>query len=693
MQHHLGPTTPPEAVRQVQPRRAAEAPAGLAAAADLLRFSTAGSVDDGKSTLIGRLLYDSQSIFEDQLRALEEASQRRGEERNLALLTDGLRAEREQNITIDVAYRYFATARRKFIIADTPGHTQYTRNMVTGASNADLALILLDARKGMLTQSKRHAFISSLLGIRHFLIAVNKMDLVDYGEGVFQAVVEEFTAFARKLEVRDVVFIPVSALQGDNVVERSRRMPWYEGATLLHHLETVNIAVDRNLLDFRFPVQCVIRAGENYRGLAGRVASGTIRAGEEVVILPSRQATRIQAVENADGPMEEAAAGDAAVLTLADELDASRGDMIVRRHNLPLVGTRFDAMLCWMAEAALDPSAAYVLLHTTRSTRATVPQVEYRVEVGTLHRQERATLAWNDIGRVRVTTAQPICFDPFSRNQETGSFILVDPFTNATVAAGMIRSELRELVDTPHLARVAPDGRSAPWLRLAAGGARSAQGVCKLPVPAAEAPVAASPNTVWAPWNIGREEREARNGHRAGVVWFTGLSGSGKSTLARTLERRLFELGCQTVLLDGDQLRQGLCAGLGFSPADRSENIRRAGEAARLSFEHGALVLCAFVSPFRRDRDRVRAWIGAERFLEVLVDCGLEECRRRDPKGLYAAASAGELAELTGLGQAYEPPLAPDWVARSEQGTPEELARGLLDWMRARGWLGARLLS
>ncbi|HVA64278.1 MAG TPA: adenylyl-sulfate kinase [Terriglobales bacterium] len=644
------PTIPPEAVRQVQPRRAAAAPAALAAETDLLRFSTAGSVDDGKSTLIGRLLYDSKSIFEDQLRALDAASRRRGEALNLALLTDGLRAEREQNITIDVAYRYFATPRRKFIIADTPGHTQYTRNMVTGASNADLALILLDARKGVLTQSKRHAFISSLLGIPHFLIAVNKMDLVDYEEAAFREIVAEFTGFARKLEIKDVVFLPVSALHGDNVVERSRRMPWYEGATLLHHLETVNIAVDRNLLDFRFPVQYVIRAGGNYRGFAGRVASGTIRAGEEVVILPSRQATRIQTVENAEGPLAEAAAGDAAVLTMADERDISRGDMIVRRHNLPLIGTRFDAMLCWMAEAPLDPSATYVLQHTTRSTRASVPQVEYRVEVDTLHRQERATLEWNDIGRVRVTTAQPIFFDPFGRNPETGSFILVDPFTNVTVAAGMIRNEWREL-------------------------------------PAVAAPVAASPSAVWAPGNIGREEREARNGHRAGVVWLTGLSGSGKTTLALALERRLFALGCQTVVLDGDQLRHGLCAGLGFSPEDRRENIRRASEAARLLFEHGHLVVCAFVSPFRQDREAVRGLVGAARFLEVFVDCDLEECRRRDPKGLYAAAGAGEVADLTGVGQAYEPPAAPDLIARTEQRSADELAEELLALLRARGWL------
>ncbi|MGH9483212.1 MAG: sulfate adenylyltransferase subunit 1 [Terriglobales bacterium] len=429
------------------PAPAPAAAATSAATVDLLRFSTAGSVDDGKSTLIGRLLYDSQAISEDQLHALRRASHHRGEALNLALLTDGLRAEREQNITIDVAYRYFATPRRKFIIADTPGHAQYTRNMVTGASNAGLALILVDARKGLATQTKRHAFIASLLGIPHFLIAVNKMDLVDYSEPAFRAIAEEFTGFVRKLEIRDLAFIPLSALHGDNVVERSRRMPWYEGATLLHHLETVAIGVDPNLLDFRFPVQMVIRADHDYRGLAGRVVSGAIRAGDEVVILPSRRRTHIRSVESAasalgrapgNGPVAEASAGDAAVLTLADACDAGRGDMIARPNNLPLVGAELDAMLCWMAEAPLRPDVDYVLMQTTRTTTARLQRVDYRIEVETLHRQQQPGLELNDIGRVSLATAQPLCFDPFSRNRTTGSFILIDEARNDTVAAGMV---------------------------------------------------------------------------------------------------------------------------------------------------------------------------------------------------------------------------------------------------------------
>ena len=644
----------PSSVHLVQPVRAGEGShADPYHSMDLLRFSTAGSVDDGKSTVIGRLLYDTKSIFADQLRAIDSASKRRGDEGlNLALLTDGLRAEREQNITIDVAYRYFATPRRKFIIADTPGHTQYTRNMVTGASSADLALVLVDARKGVLTQSRRHAFISSLLGIPHFLIAVNKMDLVDYSEEVFRKIVDEFTEFAGKLEIKDIVFIPVSALQGDNVVERSRNMPWYEGSTLLHHLETVNVAVDRNRLDFRFPVQYVIRPHQDFRGFAGQVAAGTVRPGEEVAILPSGQVSRIKTVENAQGQLPEAAAGESVVLTLTDEIDTSRGDMIVRRHNLPSVGTKLDAMLCWMSETPLDPGTSYVLMHTTRSARAFVQKIKYRIDVDTLHRQPGAGLGWNDIGRVEITTSKPIFFDPFNRIPQTGSFILVDPFTNVTVAAGMIRGEARAL-----------EAEDVP----------------------AEPAKKVSPGAVWQPWNVPREERETRNGHGAAVVWFTGLSGSGKSTLARGLERQLVEAGCQTMLLDGDQLRHGLNGDLGFSPADRKENIRRVGEVARLFFEHGNIVLCTFVSPYREDRERVRELIGAERFLEVFVECDVEECRRRDTKGLYAGAQAGTVSNMTGVAQPYEAPQHPELVANTQEKTAEELIAAVYGLLRQRG--------
>jgi len=595
---------------------------------DLLRFTTAGSVDDGKSTLIGRLLYDTKSIFQDQLEAIERSSKQRGEELNLALLTDGLRAEREQNITIDVAYRYFATPRRKFIIADTPGHLQYTRNMVTGASTAELAIVLVDARKGVQTQSKRHGFISSLLGTPHIVLAVNKMDVVGYAQDVFDRIADEYRAFAEQLDVKDLVCIPVSALLGDNIVTHSPNMPWYEGATLLHHLENVNVGAAENHIDFRFPVQYVIRPHQDFRGFAGRVASGSIAPGEEIVALPSGIATRVKSVEAFEGPVAEASSGDSVVITIADEVDISRGDMLVRRNNVPRIANRLEAMLCWMSETPLDPAARYVVMHTTRQGSAFVSKVHYRIDVDTLHREPTDTLQLNEIGRVEITTSTPLFFDPYAINHLTGSFILVDAGTNTTVAAGMIR------------AHVTTADEAFP----------TQQAVTK------------SPDVVWEPWNVPREAREARNRHQAAVLWFTGLSGSGKSTIARALERRLFEMGCQTMLLDGDQLRHGLNGDLGFGDAHRTENIRRAGEVARLFFEHGNIVICTFVSPFAADRARVRSMIPEGRFYEIFVDCDIEECKRRDPKGLYAKAERGEIASFTGVSSPYEKPEAPDLV-------------------------------
>jgi bifunctional enzyme CysN/CysC len=621
---------------------------------DLLRFTTAGSVDDGKSTLIGRLLYDSKAIFEDQLEAIEGASKRRGDKGvNLALLTDGLRAEREQNITIDVAYRYFATPRRKFIIADTPGHVQYTRNMVTGASTAELAIVLVDARRGVLTQSRRHGFISSLLRIPHVVVAVNKMDLVDFREDVYQEIMAEYTAFAEKLGIRDLTFIPISALLGDNVVDRSASMPWYSGATLLYHLEHVNVGADRNLVDFRLPVQYVVRPHQDFRGFAGRVASGTLSPGEEVVVLPSGQGSRVRSIETFDGPLPEAVEGDSVVVTIEDEVDISRGDMLVRRNNLPTLGSRLDAMLCWMAEQPLDPSIPYVIQHTTRSTRAFVSRVVYRIDVDTLHREAADTLGLNDIGRVEITASAPLFFDPYQLNRATGSFILVDPGTNVTVGAGMIRGPVQTAE------AVFPERDEAPR------------------------PVSAG--AVWEAWNVPRAEREARNGHAAVVLWFTGLSGAGKSTVAREVERRLFHAGVQTMLLDGDQLRHGLNGDLGFAPGGRAENIRRAGEVARLFFEQGSVVLCTFVSPYQADRDRVRALLPEGRFLEVHVDCGMEELKRRDPKGLYARAEAGELANLTGVTAPYEVPAHPELVLRTDRAGVDEAVERVMEALRAAG--------
>jgi len=625
---------------------------------DLLRFSTAGSVDDGKSTLIGRLLYDTKSIFEDQLRAVEDASQRRGEGYvNLALLTDGLRAEREQNITIDVAYRYFATPKRKFIIADTPGHIQYTRNMVTGASTAELAIILIDARNGVLTQSKRHGFISSLLGIPHILVAVNKMDLADWSEDTYRDIEREYTDFAEKLGVDDLSFIPISALHGDNVVEPSHRMPWYRGSTLLHYLEHVNVGANRNLVDFRFPVQYVIRPDQDYRSYAGRIASGAIRPGEEILVLPSRKSTTVASVDTFEGGLDEAVAGDSVAITTTEELDISRGDMIVRPLNLPSAGSEIDATICWTSEQAMEPGTQYWLRQTTREVRAFVNRVVYRIDVDTLHRDEVERFELNDIGRIHLTTSQPIFFDRYEMNRETGSFILIDPHTNDTVAAGMIRGAVQSVDDLP-----AEEGE-AEELR----------------------PV--SPDVVWESWNIDLAERERRSGHKAGVIWLTGLSGSGKSSIARRLERRLFAEGMQTMLLDGDQVRHGINGDLGFTPEDRTENIRRVGELASLFFRQGSIVLCTFVSPFRADRARVRGLVPNGRFVEVFVDTPLEECERRDPKGLYAKARRGEIAHMTGITSPYEEPEDPEVRLETVGRDPDELVTELVVLLRDHGLL------
>ncbi len=608
---------------------------------DLLRFTTAGSVDDGKSTLIGRLLHDTKSIFEDQMQQIEGASRRLGNEGlNLALLTDGLRAEREQKITIDVAYRYFATPRRKFIISDTPGHVQYTRNMVTGASTAELAVILVDASRGVLTQSKRHAFITSLLGIPHLVVAVNKMDLVDYSEDVYDEIRGEFNDFSTKLTVKDISYVPISALHGDNVVSRSDRMPWYKGGALLHRLENVNLGARRNHIDFRFPVQYVVRPNSEFRGYAGTVSSGTVSPGEEVVVLPSGKGTRVESVQAAGDDVDEAVAGDAIVLTMEDELDISRGDMIVRRRNVPTVGDRFEAYLCWMSEEAMEPGRAYQLLHTTRKVQAFVESIEYRVDVDTLHREKAGFLDLNEIGRVEIATSRPIFFDSYRVNTATGSFVLVDPHTNTTVAAGMIRGTVTRLEPQPRR-RVSPD-------------------------------------VVWEGLNISREEREAQSGQRAALVWFTGMSGAGKTTIARAVERRLFELGKRTMLLDGDQVRHGLCGDLGFSAGDRSENIRRVGEVAKLFFEQGSVVLCTFVSPFRTDREAVKELFPKAQVLEVYVRAPLEVLHDRDPKNLYAREASGELS-LPGSATPYEAPESPDIEVDTSAVSVESAVQIVLD--------------
>lgn len=606
----------------------------------LLRVATAGSVDDGKSTLIGRLLYDSKAIFEDQLEAVEKTSRERGGDTvDLALLTDGLRAEREQGITIDVAYRYFSTPRRKFIIADTPGHQQYTRNMVTGASTADLALILVDARHGILEQTKRHAFLSSLLGIRHLVLCINKMDLVDYSCARYEEIKAEFREFAMKLEVPDLTFVPMSAIDGDNVVHRTAQMPWYEGSSLLHHLEDVHVASDRNLIDARFPVQYVVRpkhsSGEHadFRGYAGTVASGVFKPGDEVVALPSGFVTRIAAVWGPGGtPVDEGFAPSAVCIELEDKVDVGRGDMLCRPNNRPLVGTELDAMVCWLAEGAqLRSDDRYVLMHTTASTPARVEKLDYRLDVNTLHRDEAAqSLGINDIGRVQIRTHNPILFDPYRRNRVTGSFLLVDESSGATVAAGMITG-----------------------------------------------PTLSAAKVVWHSSRVAREERATLGA----TIWLTGLSASGKSTVAAELERLLVASGRPAYRLDGDNLRHGLNSDLGFDAADRTENVRRVGAVAQLIADAGVVAIACLISPYREDRDEVRKVHekAGLPFFEVFVDTPFDVCAARDPKGMYAKAIAGEITGFTGVDDPYEAPEHPELVLAASDGDPATQAARIVE--------------
>jgi bifunctional enzyme CysN/CysC len=625
---------------------------------ELLRFATAGSVDDGKSTLIGRLLYDSKQIFSDQLEHLESTSQRMGHDfLDLSLLTDGLRAEREQGITIDVAYRYFATAQRRFIIADTPGHEQYTRNMVTGASTADLAIVLVDARKGVLAQSRRHAFISSLLGIPHLVVCVNKMDLVDFEEDVFAAIVEEFGAFAARLEVPDVTFIPVSALLGDNVVERSEAMPWYQGPPLLYHLEHVHIASDRNLIDVRFPVQWVIhsRGGHDYRAYAGQVAGGVIREGDEVVVLPGGQRSTVAGIDTFDGPLCEAFPPMSVALRLSDDIDVGRGSTIVRAHNQPTVSASFECLLCWMSEQPLDPQRRYLVKHTTRTAMVGAIEVRYAIDVDSLHRDTTAkTLALNDLGRVRMELSSPLVWDSYRRNRVTGSLIVIDEATNATVAAGVVLDTETEIEQD------------------AGAHAKTTQ----------------SPNVKWQRSELTRRKRWQSLGHPGATIWFTGLPAAGKSTIASAVENHLVSAGRPAFLLDGDNLRHGLNGDLGFDEQARCENVRRTAHVARILAESGTVALVSLVSPYKCDREeaaKLHAAIDLP-FIEVFVDAPLALCEQRDPKGLYARARAGELSGLTGVDAPYEPPAQPDLILHSGR---EEVEAAVQRVMQS---LGARLL-
>ena len=614
---------------------------------ELLRFCTAGSVDDGKSTLIGRLLYETDSVYEDHLHAVGEASKKLSRDTDLALLTDGLKAEREQGITIDVAYRYFSTPRRRFIIADTPGHEQYTRNMVTGASSADLAIILLDARNGITTQSKRHGFIASLMSTAHVVVAVNKMDLVDYSEEVYEELRSEYADFAAKLDVSGLTFIPISALRGDNVVTRSERMPWYDGSALLPFLETVEISGDRNLIDFRMPVQFVNRPNSEFRGYCGSIESGVVRVGDEVIALPSGERTTVERILVAEKDAEYAYPPHAVTVCLADEIDLSRGDMLVHPANQPQLRRDIEAMLVWMDDEPLDTSVGYRLKHGTATLRAEVKKITYKVDPNTLHRAGATTLTTNEIGRVSLGLYRPIPCESYRQNRSTGAFILIDPESNRTVACGMIIDR------RPDDSTVAPSN------------------------------VTRTQSLVTA------EHRQRLFKQGPATLWLTGLSGSGKSTIAHALELRLMDMGQACYVLDGDNLRHGLNRDLGFSDADRGENIRRVAEVARLFNDAGMLVIASFISPTRAQRENAKEIIG-ESFIEVFVDCDLDECERRDPKGLYRKARSGEIEQFTGVSAPYETPVSPDVVLSTTRLSVDQAADRLVGLLRQRGIIGER---
>jgi bifunctional enzyme CysN/CysC len=603
---------------------------------ELLRFLTAGSVDDGKSTLIGRLLHDSKMVYEDQLAAVKRDSEKKGSaggEVDLSLLMDGLKAEREQGITIDVAYRYFSTSKRKFIIADTPGHEQYTRNMATGASTCNLAIILIDARYGMMPQTRRHSFIVSLLGIKHVVVAINKMDLVDFSSEVFDKIKSDYTDFATKLEMGDLHFIPLSALKGDNVVDPSTNMPWYQGGTLMHYLETVHIASDRNLIDMRYPVQYVVRPHLDFRGFAGTIASGVMRKGDEVMAVPSGRRSKITSISTYDGELNEAFAPMSVNVTLADEIDVSRGDMLVHPGNLPRVDRTIEAMVVWMAEGPLVPGKQYLVKHSTRVATGSVSTLRYRVDVNTLHRQDAPVLKMNEVGRCTLTLNQPIAFDPYRKNRATGSFILIDRLTNNTVGAGMI-------IDRESNIGFAQDH----WAEESKSHERAAQRS-----------------------EVTTEERQARFGQQPVTILITGLTGTGKTTIAFALERRLFETGRATCVLDGRQMRHGISRDLGYAAGERSENLRRSIEVARLMNEAGLICICAFLAPDEAVREKARDVVGADRFFLIYLSAPVEYCRQRDTDGMYAKADSGEIVDFPGVSAPYDEPKSPDLVLQTDQ--------------------------
>jgi len=622
---------------------------------ELLRFLTCGSVDDGKSTLIGRLLHDTKMIYEDQLAAVRRDSAKvgtTGGEIDLALLTDGLKAEREQGITIDVAYRYFSTDRRKFIIADTPGHEQYTRNMATGASTCQLAIILIDARHGVMTQTRRHSFIVSLLGIKHVVVAINKMDLVGYSQEVFEKIKEEYTGFVAKLAIPDVQFIPLSALKGDNVVEKSAAMPWYQGPPLLRHLETVHIASDRNMADVRFPVQYVLRPHLDFRGFAGTIASGILRKGEEVVSLPSRKRSRVKSIVTYDGELEEAFSPMAVTVTLEDEIDVSRGDMLVRPGNEPHVSSQVEAMVVWMGEKPFVPGRSYWIKQTTRTVGGEIAELRYGVDVNTLEKRPATQLAMNEVGHVLLSLNQPIAYDAYKVNSATGAFIVIDRLTNNTVGAGMILE--------PGDRRGSGDHWGQEPLTSSYKGRHS------------EVPL---------------DQREKRFNQKAATILLTGLTGSGKSRIAFGLEKRLFDEGRAVTVLYGQNMRQGLCRDLGFSADDRSENLRRSAEVAKILNDAGVICVCAFVAPHEAVREKAKQVIGHDRFVEVFVTAPLEVCKQRDKSGAYKLAEEGKIPQFPGISATFEEPTHPDLVLQTAEVSVEESVERLVGLLRERGFI------
>ena len=609
----------------------------------MLRFITCGSVDDGKSSLIGRLLYEAKLIYEDQLAAVEADSLKvgtQGGKLDLALLVDGLAAEREQGITIDVAYRYFSTKQRKFIVADTPGHEQYTRNMVTGASTADAAIILIDARKGVLTQTRRHSYICSLLGIRHLILTINKMDLVDYSQARFDEIQADFKRLTKELGVEDYVCIPVSALLGDNVIERGNNMPWYDGPSLLRVLETLEVAEYQEHLPFRMPVQWVNRPDLDFRGFCGFIPSGTVRTGDRVVVLPSGRESTVKGILGPEGELPVAVAGQSVTLTLNDEVDVSRGDLLATVDAPAQVGDRFRCTIVWMHEEPMFPGRPYLMKIGARTLMATVTEPRYKLNIETFEHLPAKKLDLNDIGVCNIQIDEPIAFDPYTENRETGGFILIDRLTNDTVGVGMLSFAL--------------------WR---------------------------SDNVHWQALDVNKQARSEIKGQKACVVWFTGLSGAGKSTIANMLEKRLHAAGRHTYMLDGDNIRHGLNNDLGFTDADRVENIRRVTEVAKLMVDAGLIVLVSFISPFRAERRMARESLDDGEFIEVFIDTPLPEAERRDPKGLYRKARRGQIKHFTGIDSPYERPEAPEVHIRTQEHTAEDAVELVLQTMRSAGRL------